>query len=90
MASSPRGDSRRLSFSGGYDVAYYRLYVLSGPQGRFIGFEEFEANDDVEAVHRSHGFLGPHPLELWCGKRKVRAFPAPEAPGEASSDGVPA
>lgn len=60
-------------------VAYYRLYVLSGPSGRFVGFEEFEAADDVEALRRADGFIGDQPLELWCGSRKVRSIPAAAA-----------
>jgi len=57
-------------------VAYYRLYLLSNPNGRFIGFEEIEAMDDVEAIRLAERHLGPQPLELWCGKRKVKAFQA--------------
>lgn len=57
-------------------MAYYRLYVLSGPGGRFVGFEEIEAADDVEAVRRAQAHLGAKPLELWCGERRVKSFPA--------------
>jgi hypothetical protein len=66
------------SSSGGRGTAlnYYRLYVLSAPEGRFIGFEEIEADDDVAAVRRAEQFVGERPLELWCGPRKVRSFPA--------------
>lgn len=57
-------------------LAYYRLYLLSNPEGRFVGFEEMEADDDVEAVRLAERFVGPQPLELWCGKRKVKSFAA--------------
>jgi hypothetical protein len=57
-------------------LAYYRLYILSGLEGRFVGFEEIEAEDDVDAVHQAEAHLGAHPLELWCGKRKVKTFAA--------------
>ena len=57
-------------------VVYYRLYLLSGPSGRFVGFEEINASDDLEAVRIAQNFAGPQPLELWCGKRKVKSFPA--------------
>ena len=30
-------------------MAYYRLYRLAEPGGKFVGFEEIEAADDVEA-----------------------------------------
>lgn len=61
-------------------MTYYRLYMVNPVTSRFIGFEEIEASDDVEAVHAATGFAGGHALELWCGKRKVKSFPAcPEA-----------
>lgn len=60
-------------------MVYYRLYLMAEPGGRFVGFEEINAPDDVEAVRIAEGFAGPQPLELWCGKRKVRTFPPVEA-----------
>lgn len=57
-------------------MAYYRLYLLSNPDGRFVGFEEIDAADDVEAVRLAENHSGPQPLELWCGKRKVKSFAA--------------
>jgi hypothetical protein len=60
-------------------VGYYRLYMLAEPGGKFTGFEEIEADDDVEAVRLAEAFLGARALELWCGKRKVRSFPPKDA-----------
>lgn len=60
-------------------MTYYRLYLLAEPGGKFVGFEEIEAADDVEAVRRAEAYLGPQALELWCGKRKVRGFAAKAA-----------
>lgn len=57
-------------------MAYYRLYLLAEPGGKFVGFEEIEATDDVEAVRLAESHAGAQALELWCGKRKVRSFPA--------------
>ena len=57
-------------------MAYYRLYMLSGPEGRFVGFEEIDAVDDLAAVRAAERHCGPQPLELWCGRRKVKDFPA--------------
>lgn len=57
-------------------MAYYRLYRLSGPGGKFVGFEEIEAVDDADALRQAEAFAGPQPLELWCGKRKVESIPA--------------
>lgn len=65
MRQSPRGQ-----------MAYYRLYMLSGPDGRFVGFEEIEAPDDAEALRHAARFIGERPLELWCGSRKVQVLAA--------------
>ena len=57
-------------------MTYYRLYMLSQSGDHFIGFEEIEAEDDVTAAHIAEKHRGIHPLELWCGKRKVKSFAA--------------
>jgi len=57
-------------------VGYYRLYLLDGPKGRLVGFEEIEAADDVEAVRLAEAVSPANPRELWCGKRKVKTFAA--------------
>ena len=75
-------ESLEAGDSGG-QVVYYRLYLLSGPGGRFVGFEEIEAADDLEAVRMAQSFAGPQPLELWCGKRRVKTFPADPASAAA-------
>ena len=64
-------------------MVYYRLYLLSPANGRFIGFEEIEAPDDVQAVHLAAQHSGNQPLELWCGKRKVKSFPAISSAADA-------
>jgi len=63
----------------GASLSYYRLYTLERADGRFIGFEEYDAADDVEAVRLAERFRGSRPLELWCGKRRVRSFSARES-----------
>ena len=71
-------------------MAYYRLYMMSGPEGRIIGFEEIEAIDDVEAARLAEAHLGKHSMELWCGKRKVRSYAAEgDRPGGAPSGTEP-
>jgi hypothetical protein len=57
-------------------MAYYRLYRLAEPGGKFVGFEEIEAEDDAGAVRQAEAFAGRQALELWCGKRKVKGFAA--------------
>ena len=52
-------------------MAHYRLYQLHGPKNEVEGFEEFEANDDDEAIARAECFRRLNPMELWSGHRKV-------------------
>jgi hypothetical protein len=52
---------------------------LGEPNGRFVGFEEIQADDDAEALRRAEAFVGERPLELWCGSRKVSSIPAATA-----------
>jgi hypothetical protein len=63
-------------------LGYYRLYLLSGTEGRFVGIEEIEAPDDVEAVRLAQEHVGSHPLELWCGKRRVKSIAAVSIPAQ--------
>jgi len=62
-------------------VGYYRLYLLDGPKGRFVGFEEIEAEDDAEALRIAGGLSAGHARELWCGKRKVKTLAAKDTAG---------
>jgi hypothetical protein len=55
-------------------MAYYRLYQLRGPRNQVEGFEEFEANDDAEAMALAEGFRRLNPMELWSEHRKVRRW----------------
>ncbi len=71
--------SHREPIGTGAPVTYYRLYLLANPDGRFVGFEEIEAGDDVEAVRIAQRYCGKHALELWCGPRKIKSFPAQRA-----------
>ena len=58
----------------GGSMAYYRLYRLAEPGGRFVDFEEIEAADDADATRQAEAYAGAQALELWCGKRKVKSF----------------
>jgi hypothetical protein len=52
--------------------------MLGTVDGRFVGIEEIEAEDDVDAVRLADRHAGRQPLELWCGKRRVKTIPAVE------------
>lgn len=57
----------------------YRLYTLREAGGPFVDFEDLSAQDDVEAVRIVRPTTGIRPMELWCGKRKVKSFPVLES-----------
>ena len=54
----------------------YRLCYVNPNTGRVDREREIEAADDVDAVRIAAAHEGARPLELWCGKRKVKSFPA--------------
>ena len=55
-------------------MSYYRLYFMSTFNGHIERFEEFEANEDADAIARGLDQQGPLALELWCQHRKVARF----------------
>jgi hypothetical protein len=65
----------------GPNMPEYRLYTLREADGPFVAFENISALDDVDAVRIARAFKCARPMELWCGKRRVKSFPAfqPEA-----------
>ena len=65
----------------------YRLYFLSRRNGSIERFEEFEANDDDDALATIEPRIGDQPLELWSGGRKVGQFETALALSGMVSDG---
>jgi len=57
-------------------MAYYRLYQLHGARNEVGSFEEFDADDDAEAIARGETYRRLNPMELWSGHRKVRRWDA--------------
>lgn len=57
-------------------MSYYRLYFMSNFSGHIERFEEFDADDDGEALALAASKQGSLPLELWCSHRKVARFDA--------------
>lgn len=53
-------------------MPFYRLYHVKG--GRFEGVDDFEADDDVQAVRHAETLNGTSIAELWSGKRKIKVF----------------
>ena len=52
-------------------MATYRLYLLNPRTSRIQGFEEYEADGDVEAIERADLSRDRAPLELWSGCKKI-------------------
>jgi hypothetical protein len=62
-------------------MAFYRMYFLGG-DGRIIGREDFEADDDVAAIRLGRALCDAcsdicSGFELWQGLRKLRVRPPP-------------
>lgn len=70
-------------------MAYYRLYFLDGGDRHIRTFRAFEADDDGAAAALAERWRGVHPMELWCGGRKVSHWcgftsPLRRAPGTSA------
>ena len=50
---------------------HYRLYFLDQRSGHILRAADYEAVDDAEALLLAREQQGAHPLELWCGARRV-------------------
>lgn len=53
-------------------MPYYRLYHVQ--HDHFAGVDDFEAEDDVQAVRHAETLNGTATAELWCGRRKIKTF----------------
>lgn len=65
--------SRRKS---GQAMSYYRLYFMSSFSGHIERFEEFDADDDAQALQLAEAKQGALAMELWCYHRRVEQFAA--------------
>jgi hypothetical protein len=54
---------------------HYRLCFRRDSKGPIVGSEAITARDDVDAVRLAGSRIGYELAELWCDKRKVKAFP---------------
>ena len=69
----------RLIDPGGASMPYYRLYHVR--QSHFAGVDDFQAEDDVQAVRHAETLNGTSTAELWCGARKINTFlPSADSP----------
>jgi hypothetical protein len=58
-------------------MIFYRLDTLKTAGGQTIASSRIGAVDDVDAVRLARSMGEGLPMELWCGDRKVKSFPAP-------------
>lgn len=58
-------------------MLHYRLYFLSGSNGRIERCEEFQAVEHSEAERLAIEKLGQQPMELWHRDKLVRCFDVP-------------
>jgi len=50
-------------------MAYYRVCFIKN--GRHLCFDEFLAEDDIQALKEAERHVGDESAELWCGDRRV-------------------
>ena len=60
----------------GEPMAYYRLYFMDGLGGHVTSFVELDADSETDAIARAETRRGKVAMELWCGRKKVKHWPA--------------
>ena len=55
---------------------------MDGPTGKIQSLEDFEADNDDEAIGRALGEAGEQRIELWRGRRKIVAISGNHEPAE--------
>ena len=63
-------------------MLFYRLDTFKTFGSQPIASSRISAVDDVEAVRLAKMLDEGHPMELWCGDRRVKTFPS--APAEVA------
>jgi hypothetical protein len=68
-------------------MPYYRIYHLDA--GRFVGSQEFHADNDVQATRDARSFNRTATLELWESGRKIATLPPREDARARARDAAP-
>lgn len=57
-------------------MAYYRLYFMDERANHVTRFLELVARTDEDALRQAEEYRGHMAMELWCGRAKVKHWPA--------------
>jgi len=57
-------------------MAYYRLYFMDGASGHVTSFVEIDATSESNAIEQAENQRAHVAMELWCGRKKVKRWPA--------------
>ncbi len=65
-------------------MPHYRLYFFDGPAGHICKLGEIEVETDDDAMVEASKLVDGQMAELWCERRKVRRFEAPDGAADRS------
>ena len=57
-------------------MEYYRLYFMDERTSHVTRFLELVAPTDADALTQAEEYRGHMAMELWCGRTKVKHWPA--------------
>ena len=81
MLATERHSSRSRQ-QRGQMMSFYRLYFMSSFSGHIERFEEFDADNDAQALTIAKAQQGTLAMELWCSHRRVEQFAAVDLASE--------
>ena len=65
----------------------FRIFYVDGSAGHITGSHDFNAADDLAAIHQVEEYRTGSAMELWSGTRKIKCWEATVPPeGTASAE----
>jgi len=63
----------------------FRIFYVDGSARRITGSRDFNAADDLAAIHRVEEYRAGSAMELWSGTRKIKSWEATVPPDSTHS-----
>ena len=72
-----------LSGDGGGPMPGFRIFYVDAESGHITGSQDYNADDDLDAVRQAEEYRTLSAMELWSGTRQIKAWESTKAPAES-------
>ncbi|MCL6699820.1 hypothetical protein LZ496_13650 [Sphingomonas sp. NSE70-1] len=60
----------------------FRIFYVDAGSGHITGSQDFNADDDLDAVRQAEDYRTKSAMELWSGTRRIKGWEPIDAPIE--------